>query len=163
MTQSNIDPRYVEKQEAQSPLRQSQKQQPRKKTDFIHSPLPDIALVLLIIGAGWLLGHGLSVTPGTVMAPTGLTGLLAETGGILVGLPAFVVGVMLGVWRMRWQINRYEGWWNTHCPHCRSKELKRTYRRPFDRLLGRLGIPVRRYICTNCQWEGRRIDPWRVH
>ncbi|MCA9996733.1 MAG: hypothetical protein KDE56_13330 [Anaerolineales bacterium] len=160
MTESNVDPRYVDTHNLVRRRHRSHKSPKSLKQMFINGRLPDILLLLLIIVAGLALIKGLSLEAGSV-AGSG-SELVQATRTILFGLPAFTIGVFLGTRRLRWRINRYEGWWNTHCPDCQSKELKRTHRRSFDRLLGWLGIPVRRYICADCQWEGRRIDPWRV-
>lgn len=43
------------------------------------------------------------------------------------------------------------------CPHCAEHELIRVRRYQGDRLLARVGIPVRRYVCRNCAWDGLRI------
>lgn len=160
MTQSNIDPRYVETQEVRPLLRQSQKRRETQKINFMNSRVLDILLIILTLGSGLLLWRGLSVAPGTVSG--GPSSLLAETGAIMIGFPTFAVALLLCAWRVRWRINQYEPWWNTHCPACQSDQLKRSRRRPFDRLISKLGIPVRRYVCADCHWEGRRIDPWKV-
>ena len=160
MTESNVDPRYVDTQKLVRRRHQSHKRPKSVKEKFINGRFPDLLLLLAVIIAGLALIEGFSLEAGSVAG--GVRALARETVAILLGLPTFTIGVFLGLWRLRWRINRYEGWWNTHCPDCQSKELKRTRRRPFDRLLGRLGIPVRRYICADCQWEGRRVDPWRV-
>lgn len=160
MTQSEFDGLHAEEQVVVRQLHQSQKRQKRSEVDLMNSRLLDLLLLLGIAGAGWLLLTGLSIEVGSVVAESG--GLWGGAEAISIGFPGFVLGLLLGAWRLRWRINRYERWWNACCPSCASNELKRKRRRPFDRLLGRLGIPVRRYICASCQWEGRRIDPWRV-
>ncbi|MFN2137405.1 MAG: hypothetical protein ACK2UK_15700 [Candidatus Promineifilaceae bacterium] len=43
------------------------------------------------------------------------------------------------------------------CPSCRQQELIRTKRSSTDRLLNNYGMPVYRYACRNCQWQGRRL------
>lgn len=43
------------------------------------------------------------------------------------------------------------------CPQCQEHELIRVRRRKTDRVIARLGIPVRRYVCRNCSWGGLRI------
>lgn len=44
------------------------------------------------------------------------------------------------------------------CPNCGQQELMRIARRSSDRLLHLFGIPVYRYRCRNCTWEGKRLS-----
>jgi predicted RNA-binding Zn-ribbon protein involved in translation (DUF1610 family) len=48
--------------------------------------------------------------------------------------------------------------WQIRCPHCQQATLKRTHRSRADRFISHLGFPTRRYMCSNCSWEGLRID-----
>lgn len=43
------------------------------------------------------------------------------------------------------------------CPACHEHELIRVRRYRRDRLFGFFGIPVRRYACRNCTWNGTRL------
>jgi hypothetical protein len=43
------------------------------------------------------------------------------------------------------------------CPQCWEDELIRVRRQKSDRLIARIGIPVRRYNCRNCDWAGLRL------
>lgn len=43
------------------------------------------------------------------------------------------------------------------CPQCQHTPLKRINRTVSDYVLNLFGIPVRRYKCTECGWNGRRI------
>jgi hypothetical protein len=43
------------------------------------------------------------------------------------------------------------------CPVCGQQELIRTRRLNSDRTLNRTGMPVFRYACRNCHWQGRRL------
>ena len=75
---------------------------------------------------------------------------------------ATAVVILMGVvfaaaWRVRWRVMRSERFWSSHCPQCDSTELHRIRRRFPDRLLGKLGFPVRRYRCSGCGWQGLRI------
>ena len=75
---------------------------------------------------------------------------------------ATAVMILLGVlviagWRLRYRVVNSERYWHTHCPECGSSLLHRTHRRFGDRVLGRLGFPVRRYSCSSCGWRGLRI------
>jgi hypothetical protein len=46
---------------------------------------------------------------------------------------------------------------NAGCPQCSEHELIRVRRRRLDRIVAYVGIPVRRYVCRNCSWDGLRI------
>ena len=43
------------------------------------------------------------------------------------------------------------------CPRCRHDELRRIRTLWHQKLLRRIGIPVKRYLCDNCGWRGGRI------
>jgi hypothetical protein len=43
------------------------------------------------------------------------------------------------------------------CPQCWEDELIRVRRQKSDRFIARIGIPVRRYNCRNCDWAGLRL------
>ena len=43
------------------------------------------------------------------------------------------------------------------CPNCQADALGRVHRRPADRLLALSGIPIGRFFCRECAWEGRRV------
>ncbi len=88
--------------------------------------------------------------------------LLFQGGLRSFGAFVLVVTILLGSLRLRWRINQHKSWWAKSCPQCGSTHLNRIHRTPFDRLLGRVGIPVRRYICRECHWQGRRIDERHV-
>lgn len=42
---------------------------------------------------------------------------------------------------------------NRTCPNCKSTYLDRVQRRIVDRVIG-LAIPLKRYHCGSCGWEG---------
>lgn len=75
-------------------------------------------------------------------------------GGILllVAFPLAVVTIRQNV------MHNSRLWRRSGCPKCGRDDLRRTRRNWRDHLLNRLGIPVRRYICADCHWEGARID-----
>ena len=54
-------------------------------------------------------------------------------------------------------IHRPEWQYSAGCPNCKEHYLQRISRETADYLLDTIGIPVRRYKCDNCGWEGRRI------
>ncbi|GJM42253.1 MAG: hypothetical protein DHS20C20_25350 [Ardenticatenaceae bacterium] len=47
------------------------------------------------------------------------------------------------------------------CPNCQQHDFTRITRETPDYLLDLIGVPVRRYKCNQCDWEGRRI--YRSH
>jgi hypothetical protein len=47
------------------------------------------------------------------------------------------------------------------CPNCEAHDLRRVSRENSDYVLDLFGVPVRRYKCSQCGWEGRRI--YRQH
>lgn len=49
------------------------------------------------------------------------------------------------------------------CPDCQQHVLQRISRETTDYLLTMIGVPVRRYKCNNCGWQGRRIHRHRHH
>lgn len=73
-------------------------------------------------------------------------------GGVL--LTAALIGAA-GQFR-RYLLNRSKLW--THsCPKCGNFNLRRARRHWLDRVLNLIGIPIRRYHCSNCHWRGRRL------
>ncbi|MCB8982106.1 MAG: hypothetical protein H6657_32295 [Ardenticatenaceae bacterium] len=55
-----------------------------------------------------------------------------------------------------WFVKRPDWQSSAGCPTCQG-ELRRVNRTTTDYLLGLVGIPVRRYKCRQCGWQGRRI------
>jgi len=88
-------------------------------------------------------------------------GMLPATAWVVAGVWA-LTAVGISLWRLRARINQHAAWWDRACPQCGSPELKRVHRKPRERLLGALGIPVRRYVCADCRWRGSRIDERRI-
>jgi hypothetical protein len=43
------------------------------------------------------------------------------------------------------------------CPSCQKSKLIRVSRHSSDRLLALSYIPLGRFVCPNCRWEGRRV------
>jgi len=78
---------------------------------------------------------------------------LSDALGILILLGAIFVIVL----RIRWRLLNDSRYWCDHCPRCDSSGLKRVRRHWLDRLIGALGIPVRRYRCSECKWSGLRV------
>lgn len=75
-----------------------------------------------------------------------------------IGLGALIFTSIFAARRLRWRINNTSRFWKSHCPRCGSSDLQRTPRRPIERRVANMGIPVRRYICVECHWRGPRIE-----
>lgn len=82
---------------------------------------------------------------------------LAYSGGARLLAGAFIaaaIGVILLRVRQNWLAQMAVG--DGQCPQCNQATLRRIHRKQADRLLNYLFLPVRRYKCQNCRWEGRR-------
>lgn len=73
-------------------------------------------------------------------------------------LGIFVLGAQIGYRRV---VLRPDWQYNAGCPTCEVHDLQRIGRETSDYLLSLIGVPVRRYKCNQCGWEGRRI--YRKH
>lgn len=73
---------------------------------------------------------------------------VAIVGSLILGAQIAYTRVVL---RPEWQ-------YRAGCPNCQQHDLQRISRKSNDYLLETIGIPVRRYKCSNCGWEGRRIQ-----
>lgn len=82
-------------------------------------------------------------------------GALILAGLSLIGV--FVLGVQVVNRRL---VQRPEWQHGAGCPNCQS-DLRRVNRTSSDYLLGLVGVPVRRFKCANCGWQGRRIHRHR--
>jgi hypothetical protein len=100
----------------------------------------------------------LTSAAGKPLAQDGASGRLAFSAGVILLLPVGAGAIL----RLRWHVVRNRRLWLSDCPRCGSKDLRRSPRLPRDRLLNRLRIPVRRYICADCYWKGSRIDSTRL-
>lgn len=88
---------------------------------------------------------------------------LAYKGGAkLIGSAFVAIVAVLGYIRTRQRIVYNRQLWSLRCPTCQVEGLKRTRRTNADKLLTAIGFPVKRCRCSNCQWEGLRIDESRV-
>ena len=58
-------------------------------------------------------------------------------------------------------VKRPDWQYSAGCPNCEAHDLRRISRETSDYLLDIIGVPVRRYKCNQCGWEGRRI--YRKH
>ncbi|MDX1688238.1 MAG: hypothetical protein R3248_09670 [Candidatus Promineifilaceae bacterium] len=125
---------------------------------------PDLLILLLL-----LLAIGLLFLPfGTRAGEAGgswqqiLEPLLVNRVNVVLGGLLLLVALIAGAFRLRWRINQTTSLWMRRCPACGNDDLRRARRIRRDRLLGHLGIPVRRYICPECRWVGARIDQHRL-
>ena len=66
--------------------------------------------------------------------------------------------VALGAVYLRRRIIRHPALADYACPDCHSPHLARIPRRFRHRLLGLAQIPAHRYLCSQCEWKGLRID-----
>ncbi len=124
----------------------------------------NLLLLLLLLLAILLIVNPLPrwVAPPALSVNLSLAQVMAYRGGaLLVGLLLLAAVVFVGVSRIRAYAGRIERLQGDVCPVCGSSDLRRIHRRWFHRLPGVLGIPVRRYVCANCQWRGARIDRQR--
>ncbi len=69
-------------------------------------------------------------------------------------LGSLVLGAQIGYSRV---IMRPDWQYSAGCPDCQQHDLQRINRETADYLLDLIGVPVRRYKCKQCGWEGRRI------
>jgi hypothetical protein len=91
-------------------------------------------------------------------------GWLAFERGALILAGLSVVGILvLGVPVVdRRFMQRPEWQHSAGCPNCQG-DLRRVNRTSTDYLLGVVGVPVRRYQCSKCGWQGRRIHRHHHH
>lgn len=69
-------------------------------------------------------------------------------------LGIFVLGAQIGYRRV---VLRPDWQYSAGCPNCEAHDFQRISRENSDYLLDLIGVPVRRYKCDQCGWEGRRI------
>jgi hypothetical protein len=74
----------------------------------------------------------------------------------LLGMALMIAGVGLLIWRTRVRVARMAHLQATSCPSCGST-LEKRHRRLWGRIVS-LIVPVRRYRCRSCEWNG-----WRVY
>lgn len=80
-----------------------------------------------------------------------------EHGAQIIAVLAFLGLLILGIQVLNLRFVKHPDWQHTAgCPNCQG-ELRRVSRTTADYLLGLVGIPVRRYKCRQCGWEGRRM------
>ena len=154
-TQQNFDSSHLEV--PASLYRVKNRRQKKTKKRFVERPFIDLFLLFSLPASAWLLL--------ALFRPAFDIGNIAaqlDSGAIILGVPALILSMVAWAWRLRWRINHYQPWWNDACPKCESSQLKRKRRHQIDHWIGRVGIPIRRYICANCSWQGRLVDETRV-
>lgn len=93
-----------------------------------------------------------------VQTATGM--VLSTTLSDLLAIVLILGALVLARWRVRWRLLRSEHLLAASgCPKCGS-HLHRVHRKPYDRLINGLVVPVRRYLCSNgeCRWSGLRVE-----
>jgi hypothetical protein len=69
-------------------------------------------------------------------------------------LGAALLAAQIGYTRV---VLRPESQYSAGCPNCQQTDLKRINRETSDYVMNLVGVPVRRFKCTQCGWTGRRI------
>lgn len=126
----------------------------------IFRALPDL-LILLALILSFVLLFGASAGPLDQAGGSWrrfLEPLVGNRVGAVPGAILLIMALVAAGFRLRWRINHNRRLWMRRCPACGSQDLRRVRRIRRDRLLGLLGIPVRRYVCPECRWLGARID-----
>ena len=110
-----------------------------------------------------------------IVAAGAVASLLTMTGPVVGWLPAGVglewigliflaLSLAFATLRLRHHLVHNQTWWRRKgCPECGERSLKRQRRTSLDHLVGKLGIPRRRYMCAACKWRGALIDDSRLH
>ncbi len=125
--------------------------------------IPGFDQQTLLLPALYLPYVELSVPSSTISWPIGLqTGHFVLLSSLILALLLFILA------RVRIVRNR-SMWPSTGCPSCQERELFRVFRSRRDHLISSIGIPVARYQCLECEWQGRRIhrgpkpaSPWSI-
>jgi hypothetical protein len=118
--------------------------------------LPAFALsFILLLNLWWHIP--VAIRPG---GPIGQLFDMLRASGLMapVGIVALLFTTLIAARRLRLRINTTQQLWNTCCPHCHNTNLQRIRRRPYERRIANMGIPLRRYICLQCNWRGSRIE-----
>lgn len=134
---------------------------------WLHQLLPDVVL-LLVLASGFLFLFNFWWSIPTTIRPGGPLGNSMDSltaRGVLppLGLLILLIAFPFAIRRLRWRINHTHLFWKDVCPQCGDEDLQRIPRKPHERRIANLGIPVRRYYCVNCRWRGTRIEGTLVH
>ncbi|MDT8305983.1 MAG: hypothetical protein RRC07_08615 [Anaerolineae bacterium] len=102
------------------------------------------------------------VAPPQVGAGLTFTQVLAYRNGALVlGAVLLFAALVAVLLRLRWRVAHFSSLGQRACPRCGSTSLRRIRRRWYHHLFGLLGIPLYRFVCSDCRWQGTRAfkDP----
>lgn len=105
-----------------------------------------------------LLGHSrLNFSLRTAVDPW----LLNDNSVILISGSLVFAGYLF--WFIARQLTRSQNWWVSEgCPQCHAHVLTRVRRKQAERLIGGLmKLPLGRYACRQCTWEGLRLVGYR--
>jgi hypothetical protein len=73
------------------------------------------------------------------------------------GLSLFLLALLLYAAAQQRAMTNIQLQYTAGCPACSEKKLVRVSRQTADRLLGISLIPMGRFVCPDCRWEGRRV------
>jgi len=122
--------------------------------------LPEIlALIILIIGAIYfILPVGLKSNLFTPFQSLffGIVNLIEWlfTPSTILGIIILITGAYFLIKRLRYHLIRLANQ-NPVCPVCQSRIHKR-HRKKYQYFLSYI-VPIRRYCCSNCGWDGLRV------
>jgi hypothetical protein len=113
--------------------------------------------ILLLLVRFWL--QALASLDISIKAlPAVVTWLVEDNQYLIIGGGLVLASLLfLSLMRVR-VLRKHHLWLVSGCPHCHERDLIRIRRLPNDRLLSTLGLPVRRYACRSCTWQGRLLD-----
>ena len=113
--------------------------------------------ILLLLVRFWL--QALASLDISIKAlPAVVTWLVQDNQYLIIGGGLVLASLLfLSLMRVR-VLRKHHLWLVSGCPHCHERDLIRIRRLPNDRLLSTLGLPVRRYACRSCTWQGRLLD-----
>jgi hypothetical protein len=122
----------------------------------------DLTLLGVVIGAVVLFLNPFArwVDPPLVGADLTLGQVLAyRSGAGLLGAALLFAALAAILLRLRWRVT-HSSLAQRQCPRCSSTALRRTKRSGFQHLLGLGGIPLYRFMCSDCRWQGLRAFKW---
>jgi hypothetical protein len=83
--------------------------------------------------------------------------------GLVLSMILLIVAFTAYIFLRRRTLNNPMLYAEAGCPQCWENELVRVRRHKPDRLISRMGIPVHRYTCRNCDWQGLRVGGQSPH
>lgn len=81
-------------------------------------------------------------------------------GNLITGAAVSTATFLIALWLLTRSMLlwRHKSWLDAGCPRCHENELMRVERQPIDRWLHLFGLPVYRYQCRQCTWQGIRLS-----